>query len=205
MLIYWIRNDFRFIDNEALYYFSKYDGKKICCYSYDESKFKDRSAQKWWLYKSLTNFRNKLEEKKYTFSFFNEIETISIKNLLKKNQTKQIIWNKVYLPNEISIEEEIIKILNKNNTNYKIFSSNLLLDPQKTRKKDNTPFQVFTPFWKNEEDLYLKEYNYKKNNIKSTKSNDNKLYREFKIILPKKKWYKKFEKYWTVGEDEAIR
>ena len=28
MLIYWIRNDFRFIDNEALNYFSNYDGKK---------------------------------------------------------------------------------------------------------------------------------------------------------------------------------
>ena len=62
MLIYWIRNDFRFIDNEALNYFRNYDGKKICCYSYNEKKFKDRSAQKWWLYKSLTNFRNNLEE-----------------------------------------------------------------------------------------------------------------------------------------------
>ena len=39
MLIYWIRNDFRFIDNEALNYFRNYDGKKICCYSYNEKKF----------------------------------------------------------------------------------------------------------------------------------------------------------------------
>ena len=84
MLIYWIRNDFRFLDNEALNYFSNYSGKKMCFYAYDQQKFQNRSAQKWWLYKSLTNFRNKLEEKKYTFSFFNEIETISIKNLLKK-------------------------------------------------------------------------------------------------------------------------
>ena len=44
MLIYWIRNDFRFIDNEALNYFSNYNGKKYC-YSYDENKFKERSAQ----------------------------------------------------------------------------------------------------------------------------------------------------------------
>ena len=72
MLIYWIRNDFRFIDNEALNYFSNYGGKKICCYSYDENKFKERSAQKWWLYKSLTNFRNNLEEKKFKFYFFND-------------------------------------------------------------------------------------------------------------------------------------
>ena len=146
MLIYWIRNDFRFIDNEALNYFSNYNGKKICCYSYNEKKFKERSAQKWWLYKSLTNFRNNLEEKKFKFHFFNETELNTIKKLLKKNKINQIIWNKIYLPNEILIEEEIIEILNKNKISYKIFSSNLLLDPEKTRKKDNTPFQVFTPF-----------------------------------------------------------
>ncbi len=69
MLIYWIRNDFRFIDNEALRYFSNYNGKKLCCYSYDENKFKDRSAQRWWLYKSLTNFRNNFYEKKFKFNF----------------------------------------------------------------------------------------------------------------------------------------
>ena len=131
MLIYWIRNDFRFIDNEALNYFSNYNGKKICCYSYDENKFKERSAQKWWLYKSLTNFRNNLEEKKFKFHFFNDTETNTIKKLLKQNKINQIVWNKIYLPNEISIEEEIIEILNRNKVSYKIFSSNLLLDPSK--------------------------------------------------------------------------
>ena len=120
MLIYWIRNDFRFIDNEALNYFKYYDGKKICCYSYNENKFKDRSAQKWWLYKSLTNFRNNLEEKKFKFHFFNATELNTIKKLLKKNKINQIVWNKIYLPHEISIEEEIIEILNKNKISYKI-------------------------------------------------------------------------------------
>ena len=95
MLIYWIRNDFRFIDNEALNYLSNYNGKKLCFYSYDESKFKDRSAQKWWLYKSLTNFRNNLEDKKYKFNFFINSELNSIKSLLKKNKIHQIVWNKV--------------------------------------------------------------------------------------------------------------
>ena len=205
MLIYWIRNDFRFIDNEALNYFSNYKGKKMCCYSYDKSKFKDRSAQKWWLYKSLTNFRNNLEEKKFKFNFSDDKELNTIKKIFKQNKINLIVWNKIYLPNEISIEEEIIGFLNKTKTPYKIFCSSLLLDPKKTRKKDNTPFQVFTPFWKNEESLYLKEYNYKKYNTNLPKINNLKIYKEFQIILPKQNWYKKFEKYWTVGENEALR
>ena len=203
MLIYWIRNDFRFIDNEALNYLSNYNGKKLCFYSYDESKFKDRSAQKWWLYKSLTNFRSNLEDKKYKFNFFVNSELNSIKSLLKKNKIHQIAWNKVYLPNEIFIEKEIINFLDKNKILYKKFSSNLLSSPQKTRKKDDTPFQVFTPFWKNAEDVYLREYSYSKSNIKLEKNVQVKKYKEFQIILPQKKWYKKFEKYWVVGEYEA--
>ena len=91
MLIYWIRNDFRFIDNEALNYFSNYTGKKMCLYSYDQSKFQDRSAQRWWLYKSLTKFRNNLEEKNYKFIFLTDIESISIKNLLKKNHINEFV------------------------------------------------------------------------------------------------------------------
>ena len=83
------------------------------------------------------------------------------KKIIEKNKIDQIVWNKIFLPNEILIEEEIIEILNKNSVSFKILSSNLLLNPQKTRKKDDTPFQVFTPFWKNEENLYLKEYNYR--------------------------------------------
>ena len=32
-----------------------------------------------------------------------------------------------------------------------------------------------------------------------------KTHKEFETILPKKNWYKKFEKYWTVGENEACK
>ena len=60
------------------------------------------------------------------------------------------------------------------------------MDPQKTRKKDNTPFQVFTPFWKNEENLYLKEYNYKNLNTNLPRNKNSKIHKEFEIILPKK-------------------
>ena len=73
MLIYWIRNDFRFIDNEALNYFSNYNGKKICCYSYDENKFKERSAQKWWLSQTIIKFENTLSQLGFKFHLLKEM------------------------------------------------------------------------------------------------------------------------------------
>ena len=95
MLIYWIRNDFRFKDNEALFYFSQEKGEKKLIYIYDESKFTKRSAQKWWLYKTLTEFRNNLEAKKYKFEFFTGLEEIVFKNILNKQNLKKVIYNKI--------------------------------------------------------------------------------------------------------------
>ena len=203
MLIYWIRNDFRFKDNEAFYYFFNKKENKKCVYSYDDDKFKNRSAQKWWLYKTLCNYKINLEEKKIKFDFILNNEIDAINYILKKNSIKEIVWNKIFLPREIIIENKIINILKKKNISYKVFSSNLLLDPSKTRKKDNTPFQVFTPFWKNEEKLYIENHQYKNLPLKNNKNLKFKDFKEFEVILPNKKWFKKFEKYWNVGESEA--
>ena len=113
MLIYWIRNDFRFKDNEAFYYFFNKKENKKCVYPYDDDKFKNRSAQKWWLYKTLCNYKINLEEKKIKFDFILNNEIDAINYILKKNSIKEIVWNKVFLPREIIIENKIINILKK--------------------------------------------------------------------------------------------
>ncbi len=81
----------------------------------------------------------------------------------------------------------------------------MLQNPFDIKKKDGTPFQVFTPYWRNAEEQYLKKFNFSKkiSNFKSKKiNNDNQNILE-NFIKPKKNWYIKFEKYWEVGEDKA--
>ena len=93
----------------------------------------------------------------------------------------------------------------KNKINYKYFKGNILNEFQEVTKNDGTPFKVFTPFWRNAEQIYLnqppsKNYVVKKKNKKSS---------FFKNcikpenILPKKNWYKKFENYWEVSETSS--
>ena len=47
--IVWIRNDFRFLKNDALIYASKNHEKVCALYVYKKKEFINRSAQKWWL------------------------------------------------------------------------------------------------------------------------------------------------------------
>mgnify|MGYP001313091140 FL=1 len=87
----------------------------------------------------------------------------------------------------------------------KIFKGNILNEIDEVKKGDGTPFKVFTPFWRTAEKIYIglpptKNYIIKKQSHTKTffknciTPND---------ILPKKSWYKKFEKYWVVSENNS--
>jgi len=204
MLIFWLRNEFRLSDNEALSYYSKHKEKGFAFYAYDQHKFKGRSAQKWWIYKTLLNFEEKISNVGIKFIFSYDDEVSFIKSIIKKNKISEICWNKIHSPTEEKIENEIIQILKKNKIKYNIFGSNLLQDPSACRKKDNTPFQVFTPFWRNAEKIFLDKYEYKNYPIQKSKPLKNQNSKEIEKILPNKKWYFKFEKYWKPGEEQAL-
>jgi len=203
--ILWLREDLRTEDNDAFINIAKNTENFTVFYAYDELKFKFRSAQRWWLYKSLQKLEDKLSNAGISFKIFNSDPLTAIKVLAKKYTINQLYFNKHYEPKEKNTEIEIEKYLEKNQIEVKKYNGNLLQSPFDVKKKDGTPFQVFTPYWRNAEEQYIKKFNFSKKipRFKGKKIiNDNKKILE-EIIKPKKKWYQKFEKYWQVGEDQA--
>lgn len=203
--ILWLREDLRTEDNDAFINIAKNTEKFEVFYAYDELKFKFRSAQRWWLYKSLQKLEDKLSNAGISFKIFNSDPLTAIKVLAKKYTINQLYFNKHYEPKEKNTEIEIEKYLEKNQIEVKKYNGNLLQSPFDVKKKDGTPFQVFTPYWRNAEEQYIKKFNFSKKipRFKGKKIiNDNKKILE-EIIKPKKKWYQKFENYWQVGEDQA--
>ncbi|MEK9717505.1 MAG: deoxyribodipyrimidine photo-lyase, partial [Pelagibacteraceae bacterium] len=205
MNLLWLRSDLRVNDNIAIKKLLEQKINLKAFYLYDEDKFKDRSAQKWWLYKSLESLEKKLFNLDIKFEIFFEKELVFFEKFIKKNKINKIFWNTIDLPDEKRIENQIISLFKKNNIEFNTFSSNLLQKPEETVKKDGTPFQVFTPFWKNAEEKYVNSKNYSPIETGKVK---NKVFKSENIkkiqkILPNKKWYLKFDKYWEPGEDIA--
>ena len=203
--IVWIREDFRIENNEALAYACQNHEFVSVLYIYNPKNFdKKREAQKWWLSKSLENFNLDLE--KFNISLEvqsgNELEIFS--NITKKDDIT-IYWNKVYEPDVINEGKKICNLFIKNEVQYKYFKGNILIEFQDITKDDNTPYKVFTPFWKKAEQLYISKspYKYLKVKQKEKKIIFFKKSISLKEILPKKNWYKKFEKYWNPSENEA--
>ena len=207
MNLYWVRSDFRVADNYALNEILKQEEKNKALFIYNEKKFSSKNAQRWWLSKTLIQFEKKLKLLKIDLDILIGDEFEILDKYVISNKIKNIFFNKIFEPKETNLEER----LKQNFKNIKIYvgKSNLLQNPFSIKKKDGTSFQVFTPFWKNAEIYYLnnnviKNYPKKKTNQKIDISSKNKKIIE-KNILPKGKWYYKFEEYWKPGEDEAFK
>ena len=200
----WLKDDFRISNNQALKALIDDDNKeKHAIYIYEEETYHSCESQKWWLAKSLEIFQKKLENLKISLDVIHENTTKTFKKLISNNSFNRIYWNKSCHVNDNITEEGIKKILKENNVFYKEFEANLLNPVEKIKKDDETPFKVFTHYWKKAEQNYLRN-NHKFDDKKYKNYNqDLRKNKNIQAIYPKKNWYKKFEKYWEPSEEKA--
>ena len=203
--IFWLREDFRLKKNFALSHATKNHTNVVVLYIFKEDKFKDKSAQVWWLYKSLVNFKSDLSKfninlqivKSKTYDDF-------FKKLLKKKNFS-IYWNKIYEPDYLKFDKNLSNKLKQKKINFNIFKGNILNEYQEIKKSDDTPFKVFTPFWRTAEKFYIDKIPGLEKKIKTNSKKINYFENTIaeKDILPKKNWFKKFEENWNPCELEA--
>ena len=203
--IFWIREDFRIENNPALSFATQNHDNVIALYIYNNNDFDNkREAQKWWVYKSLETLKKELSDYKINLEIVKGDE-LEIFSKFNKKDKLSVYWNKIYEPDVIAKGKKIRDLFIKNEINYKYFKGNILNEFQEITKNDGTPFKVFTPFWRNAEQVYLNQPP-SKNYIVKKKIKKITIFKkciEPIDILPKKNWYKKFEKYWKVSENES--
>ena len=204
--LFWLRDDFRFAKNKGLIEATINHDQVVVFYLYKKDIYKNQEAQKWWLSESLKNFKKKLNNLNISLEI---VETTSFKiffdKLLKKNNFT-IYWNKVYEPDYLKFDEYLLKSLGNANISCKRFKGNTLNEIDEVKKSDGTPFKVFTPFWRSAEKCYMEKIPSKEKNIKKCKKKIKYFQNciEPEKILPKKNWFKNFEKIWSPEEQSAL-
>ncbi len=94
----WLKDDFRLKRNSALINATKNHKHVVAFFLYKKDKFKNQEAQKWWVSKSLENFKTRLKILNINLEI---IKTESYKYFFEKLFTKKnysIYWNKTYSP-----------------------------------------------------------------------------------------------------------
>ena len=203
----WLKDDFRLNKNLALIEATKNHSQVVAFFLYKKKKFENQDAQRWWVGKSLEEFKKKLS--KYNINleiiFTENYKSFFEKLYLRKNFT--IYWNRTYEPEYLKFDKWLSKNLHSNKIQFNIFKGNILNEFNEVSKDDGTPFRVFTPYWRNAEKFYLEKIppKYKKvskckNKISFFKNTINE-----KAIYPKKNWIKKFEEFWLPSEENALK
>jgi len=201
----WIREDFRITRNYALSSASKDNDSVVAFYIFKEKKFEDKEAQKWWLSKSLSMFKSDLKDLNINLQIIRAESYQSVFQKLINKKDYSIYWNKIYEPVYLNFDNYLKKIFHSKDISYKICKGNILNEFTEVKKDDNTPYRVFTPFWRNAEKFYIDKVPILNHKVKKK----NKILKYFENemneneILPKKKWYQKFESEWSPSELDA--
>ena len=203
----WLKDDFRLNKNSALIEATKKHDQVCAFFLYKKQKYENQEAQKWWVAKSLEVFEKQLSDYNINLEII-KIDTYRsfFEKILKKKDFT-IYWNKTYEPDYLKFDNYLSKNFKINSINFHIFKGNILNEYDEVRKSDGTPFKVFTPFWRNAEKIYMEKIRPKDKKISKCKNKTDFFKNKINIseIHPKNKWVKKFDKYWTPGEVNALK
>ena len=204
--LFWLKDDFRLKKNPALIEATHRHDKVIAFYLYKKKKFDHQESQKWWVAKSLEEFKKKLLKYNINLEIVKTETYKSFFEKLFKKKNFSIYWNKTYEPNYLKFDKYLSDNFKSYGIDFKILKGNILNEINEIKKKDGTPFKVFTPYWRSAEKFYFDKIPSKEKKILKCKKRVcffDKTINE-KEIFPKKDCFKKFERYWEPSEEKAL-
>lgn len=147
----WLRDDLRVADNPALAAAVERGEPVIAVFILDEVSPGIRPlgrATKWWLHHSLSAMRDKIERLGGNLILRQGSAPDILRNLLRETGATALYWNRRYGKVERDMDAGIKEYAKASQIEVASFHANLLFEPWTVRTGSNTPYTVFTPFWK---------------------------------------------------------
>lgn len=202
----WFRQDLRLRDNPALSFASEH-GAVLPVYIFDTHSpehFIPGGASKWWLHQSLKALNASLNDQLHCIK--GDASNILIE-LVKAQGIKRVVWNRGYEPWQIKRDTQLKKQLTDAGIDVHSFNSHLLWEPWQVLKKDETPYKVFTPYYRRgclsktaprmpvgvPKNLSIEYLDQLDEGIDSLE------------LMPDINWYSTIKEMWTPGEEGAAQ
>ena len=205
--IFWFRQDLRLSDNPAfLQACENYDSLlPIYIDDNDELPRKLGEASRVWLHHSLLSLKQSLQQRGSDLIVFKGPAKQIIERLSTQLNADAVLWNRCYEPQAIQRDSAIKADLKKHDIEAISQNASLFYEPWQILKKDQTPYRVFTPYWKM---VYQQGLNQvpcsSPQNIPPlpadtpASSNISGLQ-----LVPAKSWPEKMLSFWKIGEEAA--
>lgn len=143
----WLREDLRFLDNPAIEVASQQNMIPIFFIALPEND-QGRNRDHWYR-ESLLKFIHRIREKNGLFIIKKGDVLQNILELCNKYDIASVLWNRRYLKEDRTIDEQIKKGLRNKGINAESFQGNLLNEPWQIKNGKGEFYRVFTPYYKN--------------------------------------------------------
>lgn len=152
-VLFIFRRDLRLQDNTGLIEAASLSEAVIPCFIFDPrqigstNKYKSDNCIQFMI-ESLQDLDKELKRAKSHLYIFKGKAHDVVRALIKNGEINAVFCNKDYTPFSIARDNAIKKICEKNNVEFHQYADLLLHDPDEVTKKNGTPYQMFTPFFK---------------------------------------------------------
>ncbi|AYF07211.1 MULTISPECIES: cryptochrome/photolyase family protein [Bacillus] len=202
-IIVMFQKDFRLYDNPALFEAAQ-SGEVVPVYVHDET-FSMGSASKWWLHHAIIDVKKQLEALGSTLIIRKGNTQEEILSLIEQLGITAVYWNICYDPERLQSNQKMKMMLEDKGIICKGFNSHLLLEPWIIKKKDNTEYKVFTPFYNAFQKQVIPKPISKVQRIKGGNSLPASLSVSKLHLLPTIPWTSHIESMWEPTEEGAYK
>ena len=165
-------------------------------------QFKIGGASQWWLHQSLNALNQSLNKQLHVQQ--GDASQILLE-WVKNHNIKTVVWNRCYEPWQIKRDKHIKQALTNIGVDVKSFNGYLLWEPWQILKKDDTPYRVFTPYYRkgclSKTPPRMPLSAPEKLNIEYSSQND--LGIDSLELMPSITWYETINEQWQPGEKGA--
>jgi deoxyribodipyrimidine photo-lyase len=150
--IIWFRQDLRLGDNPALNFALASGDTPIPVYIHapgEEAPWAPGGAARWWLHHSLEDLRQSLRARGSELILRSAADSgAELLSLAAETGATCIAWNRRYEPAVMARDARIKSQLRAAGLHCESFNGALLREPWEVQTKTGTPYQVFTPYWR---------------------------------------------------------
>lgn len=150
-VIVWFRQDLRLSDTPALLAARDSGAPILPIYILDtetEGEWAPGPASLWWLHHSLSALAGSLEAAGARLWLKRGRADEILAELVREVRASAVYWNRVYEPAAIRRDSQIKTDLKEDGVEVRSFNGALLAEPWEISTKQDTPYKVYTPFWR---------------------------------------------------------
>lgn len=149
--IMWFRTDLRLADNPALTAAAAGGRPVVALFILDDEApgpWRAGGAARWWLHGSLERLAGALGRYGIPLTLRRGAAGPILRAVAAETGAGAVFWNRRYEPWAIRRDTAIKADLRAAGLTVRSFNGSLLFEPRAVRTAQDTPFRVFTPFWR---------------------------------------------------------